>query len=97
MSQELKDKVRRFYDEAWNAGRFDVIDELFSEDYLDHDAVAHTGKDGRTSAKKFIRVFRAAFPDLRLAIQDQIAEGSTVVTRSPARCVPASGGPATSG
>jgi steroid delta-isomerase-like uncharacterized protein len=82
MSEALKEKARRFYAEAWNAGRLDVIDELFAEDYLDHDAVAQTGgMDGRASARVFIEIFRAAIPDLTCDIRDQIAEGDKVVTR----------------
>lgn len=81
MGDELKNKVRRFYEEAWNNGRFDVIEELFAEDYVDHDAVAHTGQSGRESARQFVELYRTALPDLRLEIQDQIAEDRTVVTR----------------
>lgn len=82
MSEQLKANVRRFYQEAWNGGRVDVVDELFSDDYIDHDAVTHTGgMSGRDSAKAFVQVFRAAIPDLRCDIEDQIAEDDKVVSR----------------
>jgi steroid delta-isomerase-like uncharacterized protein len=81
MSQELKANVQRFYDEAWNQGRYEVIEELFSVAYVDHDAVAHTGADGRASARTFIEIYRTAMPDFHLDIRDQIAEGDKVVTR----------------
>ncbi|MBA3300837.1 MAG: ester cyclase [Thermoleophilaceae bacterium] len=82
MSEELKESVRRFYAEAWNAGQLDVIDELFAEDYVDHDAATHTdGMDGKASARAFIEIFRAAIPDLRCDIRDQVAEGDKVVSR----------------
>jgi hypothetical protein len=29
--------VRRFYEEAWDQGRPDIIDELFGDDYVRHD------------------------------------------------------------
>ena len=52
MSEELKAKVRRFYAEAWNAGQLDVIDELFADDYVDHDAATQTGgMAGKESAR----------------------------------------------
>jgi steroid delta-isomerase-like uncharacterized protein len=81
MSSELKRLVQRFYEEAWNDGQLGVIDELFAPDYQDHDAAAHTGLDGRASAKMFVEIFRRGLPDLHLSIQDQICEGRTVVTR----------------
>jgi steroid delta-isomerase-like uncharacterized protein len=81
MNEHLKAKVRLFYDEAWNAGRVEVVDELFAETYIDHDATAHTGMDGRASAKAFVEVFRKGIPDFHLEIKDQISENQTVVTR----------------
>jgi steroid delta-isomerase-like uncharacterized protein len=81
MSAKLKAAVREFYDRAWNQGDLSVIDELFSPEYQDHDAAAQTGASGLDAARRFIEMFRAAIPDLHVAIEDQYAEGSTVTTR----------------
>ena len=37
MIEHRKALVTRFYEEAWNQGMFDVVDELFSSDYVRHD------------------------------------------------------------
>jgi steroid delta-isomerase-like uncharacterized protein len=81
MSAKLKAAVREFYDRGWNQGDLSVIDELFSPEYQDHDAAAQTGASGLGAARRFIEMFRAAIPDLHVAIEDQYAEGSTVTTR----------------
>lgn len=82
MSSELKAKVRQFYEAAWNSGDLSVIDEMFSPEYVDHDAVAQTGgMTGLESARQFVQIFRKAIPDLRCDIEDQIAEGDKVVSR----------------
>jgi steroid delta-isomerase-like uncharacterized protein len=81
MSDKLKAAVREFYDRGWNRGDLSAIDELFSPEYDDHDAAAQTGKSGLDAARRFIETFRAAVPDLRVEIEDQYAEGSTVTTR----------------
>jgi steroid delta-isomerase-like uncharacterized protein len=81
MSEKLKAAVREFYDRGWNRRDSSVIDELFSPEYEDHDAVAHTAASGRDAARRFIETFRAAIPDLHVEIEDQYAEGSTVITR----------------
>jgi steroid delta-isomerase-like uncharacterized protein len=81
MSEKLKAAVREFYERGWNQGDLSVIDELFFLDYQDHDAAAQTGTSGLEAARRFIETFRAAFPDLHVAIEDQYAEGSTVTTR----------------
>jgi hypothetical protein len=36
-ASENKTLVRRFYEEAWDQGKLDVIDERFAEDYVRHD------------------------------------------------------------
>jgi steroid delta-isomerase-like uncharacterized protein len=81
MSEELKAAVQELYERGWNRGDLSVIDELFSPEYEDHDAVAQTGMSGRDGARQFIKIFRAAFPDLHVEIEDQYSEGSTVTTR----------------
>jgi steroid delta-isomerase-like uncharacterized protein len=81
MSEKLKAAVREFYERGWNQGDLSVIDELFAPDYQDHDADAQTGTSGLEAARRFIETFRAAIPDLHVAVEDQYAEGSTVTTR----------------
>jgi len=74
---------RSIVDRAWNQGDLTVIDEFVSEDY-----VGYAGDQtirGRAPWKRQITAFRAAFPDLVTAVEDQIAEGDTVVTRWSAR------------
>jgi steroid delta-isomerase-like uncharacterized protein len=81
MSEKLKAAVQEFYERGWNRGDLSVIDELFSPEYQDHDAVAQTGATGLDGARQFIETFRAAIPDLHVEIEDQYAERSTVATR----------------
>jgi steroid delta-isomerase-like uncharacterized protein len=81
MSEKLKAAVQEFYERGWNRGDLSVIDDLFSPEYQDHDAAAQTGTSGLDGARRFIEIFRAAFPDLHVEIDHQYAEGSTVTTR----------------
>lgn len=81
MSETLKAAVREFYERGWNRGDLSVIEELFSPEYQDHDAAAQTGTGGLDGARQFIETFRAAIPNLHVAIEDQYAEGSVVTTR----------------
>jgi predicted ester cyclase len=72
-----KATVRRIIEEVINEGRLDLVDELVAEDYVDH----ANGPDGRDGYRQSVAVVRAAFPDLRMAIEDLIAEGEMVVAR----------------
>jgi steroid delta-isomerase-like uncharacterized protein len=76
MSAENKAIVRRWFDEVWNQGRVEAIDELFAQD-----GVAHgLGEDlhGPGGFKPFQAAFRAAFPDLRIEIHRLVSEGDLV-------------------
>jgi len=72
--------VRRLIDEAQVAGDLDVIDELFSDDFVDHTPLE--GLPGtREGMRMLFGALRQAFPDLQVDISEQIAEDERVVTR----------------
>jgi predicted ester cyclase len=72
--------VRKFNKEFIEDGDLSVYDELVSPDFLDHSG--HDAVPNPRAAYFFItQVFRPAFPDVKVIIHDQFAEGDTVVTR----------------
>ena len=76
MSEQNKQVVRRWFEEVWNQGRVETIDELMATD-----AVAHgLGADmhGPEQFKPFHAQFREAFPNIRIEMQELIAEGDKV-------------------
>jgi steroid delta-isomerase-like uncharacterized protein len=73
--------VRRFYEEAWAQGHFDVVDELFSDDYERHDFRGGEPTPGPEGQKEIARAFRAAFPDLSWEIDFILAEDDFVAAR----------------
>jgi steroid delta-isomerase-like uncharacterized protein len=81
MSEGNKTTVRRLFEELWNKGNLSVADGLIAPTY-DHHDVSTTGFGrGPESEKQRVTLYRTAFPDLRLTIEDIIAEGETVVAR----------------
>jgi predicted ester cyclase len=79
MSAENKALIERWFDEVWNQGRRDAIDEMFSPE-----GVAHgLGPDlhGPDGFKTFHATFRQAFPDVRVQVDELIAEGDKVAYR----------------
>jgi len=81
MSEANKNVVRRLFEEVWNKGSMPVADELFAPTYTHHDSSTPDAGRGPESEKKRATLYRAAFPDIRLAIEDIIAEGETVTAR----------------
>ena len=77
MSAENKAVVRRWFDEVWNQGRADAIDELFAPDGVAH-GLAGEDLHGPGGFKPFQAAFRSAFPDLRIEVGRMVAEGDMV-------------------
>jgi len=81
MSEGNKNTVRRLFEEVWNKGNLQVTDDLFTSNYSHHDSSTPDVGRGPESEKKRATLYRTAFPDLRLTVEDIIAEGETVVAR----------------
>jgi steroid delta-isomerase-like uncharacterized protein len=79
VSEVAKAVVRRNTEEVQSGGSFELFDELFADDFVDH-----TPQPGRTpdkaGAKELYHVLREAFPDFHAVIHWQAAEGDLVTT-----------------
>jgi steroid delta-isomerase-like uncharacterized protein len=82
-ASENKATVRRVPDEVFNLGNLSVVDELLAPDYVLHDPGVPGGQLRGLEAFKeqWVSMFRTAFPDLRIVIEDQVAEGDKVASR----------------
>ena len=75
-----RDIVRRFVDEYQTAGSDAAFDELLAKDVVDHSRPPGVAP-GAEGVRQQFDAFRAAFPDFRATILDQVEEGDKVVTR----------------
>ena len=78
MSEQNKATARRIFDEVASKGNLGVISELVASNHVYHSNPQLSGIDGQ---KKMVTMYRTAFPDLELTVEDQIAEGDKVVSR----------------
>jgi predicted ester cyclase len=87
MSTEANKAVaRRFLEEAFGQGNLAVVDEIIAPNQVNGGPGALPGMPtGPEGAKMTITMYRNAFPDLHFTIDEQVAEGNTVVTRWTAR------------
>jgi steroid delta-isomerase-like uncharacterized protein len=76
---ELKKVNEHFYDEVFRRRNVDALDELLSDDFVEHNPAPGQSPD-RQGAKQLIGEALAAFPDLELEVEREIAEGDTVAT-----------------
>lgn len=77
MAEENRRKARRLYEEAFGTGDFLVIDEVVAEEFFDH----FGRRRGQEALERAITSLRRTFPDLRVSVEEQSAEGDTVTTR----------------
>jgi serine phosphatase RsbU (regulator of sigma subunit) len=82
--EENKAIFRRYIEEVWNQTNLELVDEIFDR-YVSHQPDGPTLERGPEDVKRFVGEFRSAFPDLRIRIDDQIAEGDKVVVRATIR------------
>jgi steroid delta-isomerase-like uncharacterized protein len=78
---ERNKAVARAVFEVWNTGDTELLDELVAADVVHHDPYDPHAADGRAGMRRTIETNRDGFPDMRLTIEDQVAEGDKVVTR----------------
>jgi steroid delta-isomerase-like uncharacterized protein len=79
-SEESKVIVRRFWG-VWEEGNIDLVDELLAPDYVNHSPATPDQPTDPEGIKAVVGMFRGAMPDLRVIIEDMIAEGGKVVVR----------------
>lgn len=85
-TEENKEVVRRYYEEALNEERYDLLEELISEDVINHDPLSDetlTPDEARgfEGFRRHVEVVKEGFPDVTVRIDDIIAEGDTVAAR----------------
>lgn len=72
-----KDTMKRFYEEV-SAGNLGIIEELISEDLVEHDEFPGI-EQSRAGVRQFFEMSRAAFPDLTFVVDHMLEEGDTVM------------------
>lgn len=77
--------VSRIWDEVWNQGNLDAVDEIFSQTYLGHLPTPTGVVRGPEEFKQLVRSYRMAFPDVHLTVEDLIGQGDKVVARWTSR------------
>jgi steroid delta-isomerase-like uncharacterized protein len=79
---DIRSLSRRWFEEVWNQGREATIDELLLPQTVIHGA-GEGGRDlqGPDGFREFYRPFRSAFPDIRVVVEDMLADGDQTAVR----------------
>jgi len=81
--EQNKALMRRWFDEVWNRGRVDAIDEMLAANAVVHGLAEDVSAPliGPNGFKPFHETFRGAFPDIAVIVEDVLAEGDKVAAR----------------
>ena len=87
MSEENKELIHRWFEEVWNKGRTEAIEEMFDENGIAHGLSTDPASPikGPANFKPFHTVFRDAFPNMMIVVEDVVAEGDKVAARCSVR------------
>lgn len=84
MSEQInvnKAIARRWSEDLWGRGQLAEADEIIAPDYVRHDPGDPFPARGPDDVKRIVTMLRTMFPDLRIEVEMQIAEGDFVVNR----------------
>src|ERR1043165_262754 len=79
--EQNKALVTRFNKEFIEGGNMNSFNEILSPEIVNHSAPAGVPKNRDGVLYFFNNLLKPAFPDIKVEIKDQIAEGNKVVTR----------------
>ena len=70
--------VRKVIEQAWNKGYLEVLDEVYTTDFVQH-RTPFPHYEGLEAYKEYIAGTREAYPDLQFTIEEIIVEANTTV------------------
>lgn len=81
-AQSMEEKniaaVKRFYDEVMGKGNLKIIDELVADNFVDQYVPDPNTPANKAGLTQTMTMFRSAFPDLKVTVEDVIAKGDKV-------------------
>lgn len=98
--QSMMTVAIRLADEVLSQGDLDVFDELFADEYVNHNIPVPDIPGTKDGFRELIKATRQAFPDVVVHVDDVVVDGDVVVFRDHVRAtskrdffgVPPSGG-----
>jgi steroid delta-isomerase-like uncharacterized protein len=81
---DLSEASRLLLEQSFNEGKFELIDQLVASEAANHDPAVPAemrALRGPEVLKRMASMYRAAFPDLRMIVDDVIAADDKVVLR----------------
>jgi steroid delta-isomerase-like uncharacterized protein len=75
---DVRRLITRYFDEVWNQGHLDALDELLTPDYLNHNPSTPNPPRGPGGLKPIVAAMRDAVPDLHYHILEMVVAAGKV-------------------
>jgi predicted ester cyclase len=79
---ENKIIIERYFEEVWNKGKLEVLDEIIHQNYINHSPGFPNSAKGPAGLKPIVTAMRIGFPDLNFKVDDLIITDQKVAIRS---------------
>lgn len=80
--QQNEKIIKRYFEEAWNQGKLEVLDEIIAPNYVNHSPGMPNPPPGPEGLKPIIKGLRKAFPDLHFTIKNMVITENQVAIHS---------------
>ncbi|MEA2206686.1 MAG: hypothetical protein QOE77_3462 [Blastocatellia bacterium] len=79
MTVDNKTLIQRWFEEVWNQGRVETIEELLAEECVIHGLADASGKELRGPAefRAFHAQFREAFPEMTVTVDTRLLKATS--------------------
>ena len=74
--------ITRYFEEVWNQGNLDVLDEIISLDYINHTPGMPNPIPGPLGLRPIVESMRTAFPDLNYVIENMVVSDTKIAVQT---------------
>lgn len=67
-----RDLISRYFEKVWNQGNVDILDEILSSEYINHNPGFENPKPGPVGLKPIVLAIRKGFPDLKYIVERMV-------------------------
>jgi len=78
MSTAYKQLIVKYFEEVWNNGKLEVLDEIIAPNYINHNPGMANPVPGPEGLKPIVAGIRRAFPDLKYVIKNMVVSDRQV-------------------
>lgn len=77
-----KQLIIRYFEEVWNSGKLEVLDEIIAQSYINHTPGIANPIPGPDGLKPIVTAIRKAFPDLKYVIENMVVSEKQVAVHT---------------